>query len=339
MTRLRFSLFGLFLVTFSGKAEQVPLPKLPDGPLEMRVAHVVNPRLPRLSRARLYVLLAATARTAREHFGVELRFEQPIVEIPIAEAFAAIPPGRVRIARESIYDFKSGRGDPASLARSYGKAFREGGEPLAGMIAYARPHTGPLREPTFEALGDALARLQLERIERWRSVRALDGGPAIDASPYNEFAMWIQLGYTELPYEIVLTNQMIASVEHLFPSVHSAMRGGYTNGVTTYSRRSALKTAAIWSTFGFTSDDPWVAQMRDGERYEGHEAAVLAGVAATHELGHQLFHILHPFGAEACVMYPVPMLAFRAWAAKLSAKDCPLGSRPELKPGVYKFVY
>jgi hypothetical protein len=305
----------------------------------MRVAHIVNPRLPRLSRARLYVLLASMARTAREHFGVELRFEDPIEEIPIDKVFAAIPPERVRAAREAIYDFKSGKGDRTRLEREFGKGFRESGQRLEGMLAFARPHTGPLKEASFESLGRALARMELERIQGWKSVRALDGGPAIDATPYNEFPMWLQVGYTHLPYEILITNQVIASVEYTFPAVHAAIRGGYSNGITTYSSASKFGTTSIWSTFGFTTGDPWVTKMREGETYEGHEAAVLAGIAAAHEIGHQLFHFSHPFGATACVMNPVEMFAYRAWASKLSAKDCPIGSRPEIKPGAYKFVY
>ena len=334
-----FILLAILMGGFCVEAAEVPLPKLPDGPIEMRVAHIVNPRLPRLSRARLYVLLASMARTTREHFGVDLRFEQPIVEIPIERAFAAIPPERVRAAREAIYDFKSGRGDRARLEREFGKGIRESGERLAGMLAYARPHTGPLKEQSFESLGRALARLELERIQGWKAVRALDGGPAIDATPYNEFPMWLQLGHTALPFEILITNQVIASVEYTFPAVHAAIRGGYSNGITIYSKASRFGTASIWSTFGFTTADPWVTKMREGEAYEGHEAAVLAGIAAAHEIGHQLFHFSHPFGAQACLMNPVEMFAYRAWASKLSAHDCPIGSRPEIKPGAYKFVY
>ena len=329
----------LFVVSGTANPAEVPVPKLSDGPIEMRVAHIVNPRLPRLSRARIYVLLASTARTAREHFGVDLRFEQPLVEIPIAEAFAAIPPENARAARESIYDFKTGKGDRKRLEREFGKNFRESGDQLAGMIEYARPHTGPLRAASFEALGEALARLQLERVQGWKNVRALDGGPAIDASPYNEILLWMQLGRADLPFEILITNQVIASVEYILPEVHTAIRGGYSNGVTTYSKSSRFQAAAIWSTFGFTTNDPWVTKMRDGETYEGHEAAVLSGISAAHEIGHQLFHFSHPYGAQACLMNPVEMFAYRAWAAKLSAQDCPIGSRPELKPGATKILY
>ncbi len=304
----------------------------------MRVAYLVNPRLPRMTNAQMEVLLAATRNTARAHFGVDLRFAL-VQEIPIATLFERIPAKRRSTAFEQVYDFKTGKGDPDRLATAFGKEFKASGEPLAELIAYTRNHTGKLKEESYEALGAALSALQLSRIERWKNIKALDGGPAIDALPYNEFTMWIALGYADVPFELVLTNQLIASVEYVFPAVHSAIRGGYSNGVTTYSTSSRFKTMSVWSTFAFTSDDKWVKQMRDGESYNADEAARLAGISAAHEIGHQLFHFVHPFGQNACVMNPVPMFAYRAWAEKLSAKDCPIGSSPAMRPGAYKFLY
>ncbi|NJS35838.1 MAG: hypothetical protein HC765_04400 [Brachymonas sp.] len=65
----------------------------------------------------------------------------------------------------------------------------------------------------------------------------------------------------------------------------------------------------------------------------------MAGIAASHELGHQLLHLLHPFGQKHCLMNPVPMFAYRAWAKQLSAKDCALGSSKEMTPGAHRFHY
>ena len=319
-------------------SDVVPLPELPPGPIEMRVAYVVNSRLPRMNQAQLEILLTATWNAVREHFGVDLRFA-PVQEIPIETLFERIPAKRRSTAFEQLYDFKTGKGDSDRLAKAFGAGFKEGGEPLADLIAFARPHIAELKERSYEALGVALSGLQLSRIERWKPIKALDGGPAIDATPYNEFTMWIALGYANVPFELVLTNQLMASVEYVFPAAHAAIRGGYSNGVTTYSNSSRFKTMSVWSTFAFTTDDEWVRQMRDGESYNAGEAARLAGISAAHEIGHQLFHFLHPFGQSACVMNPVPMFAYRAWVEKLSAKDCPIGGSAAMRPGAYKFLY
>lgn len=324
--------------TLSGQARTVPLPKLPAGPVTLRVVHVINPRLPRMNDGQILILLNAVKETSRQHFGVELTFA-PVEELSIAAFFERIPEQRRQQALQHTYDFKTGTGNPQQLADDFGRRLREEGEPLPPMLRYAKPYLGELSQPSYEALGGALARLQLERIKRWQTVPALDGGPAIDASPYNEYTMWDLAGYGDIPFELVITNQIIASVENIDPSVHTAIRGGYNNGLTTYSRSSRFQTYSVWSTFAFTTDYPWVKEMRNGESLNAAEAARLAGIGAAHELGHQLFHFLHPYDNIACVMNPVPMFSYRAWADKLSPRDCPIGSSPPMQPGAFKFSY
>ncbi len=319
----------------------VPLPKLPAGPIDLRVAYLVNARLPRMNAEQLGVLLAATQQAAQEHFGVELRFTGAPVEIPIAQAFAAIPATRREAALKDTYDFKTGRGDRARLDKAYAQEFAQGQGPLSELIAYAQPYAPGLRtDSTATEFGAAMAALQLQRLQGWRATRALDGGPAIeDGNEFNAYPMWVALGYSHLPYELVLTNQLIASIEYVDPEVHSAVRGGYANGLTTYSQEARFGTMSVWSTYGFTGNDPALVQWRHGERYEPLEAARLAGLSAAHEIGHQLFHFLHPYAKPACLMDPVPMFAYRAWAKGLSARDCPVGSDPALVPGAYRFRF
>jgi hypothetical protein len=318
-------------------AELVPLPNLSTQPVEMRVAYLVNRRLPRMDQVQLQALLASTQRAVREHFGVEVRFSGPR-DVFIEDAFAAIPDAVRRRLMRGVFDFKSGRGDRRRLGVAFARGFKEGGESLPDMIDFALPHAPSLtKQSSLEEFGAAMAELHLRRLDEWRMLKALDGGPAIDAGEFNEFMMWIALGYSDLPYELVLTNQVIASVEYVLPAVHASVRGGYTNGITTYNKQSRLGTMAIWSTFAFTGNDEFLLRWRDGERYDAIEAAQLAGLAATHEVGHQLFHFQHPFSRPACLMSPVPMFAYRAWARKLSARDCAIGSDAAMTPGANKF--
>lgn len=333
-------LCAAFLSSGNAEAEskELPLPKLPSGSVELRVVHAINPRLSHMSAEQLQVLLSAVKTTAQQYFGVTLRFP-PVDEIPLVALVQQLPADRWRERRKSIYDFKEGRGDPRRLATSFAGLLKQSGESLPAMTAYVKQHMRELEENSYEALGAALAELQLKRIERWKRIKALDGGSVIDAAPYNELEMWLALGYGDVPYELVLTNQPIVSVEYGSVGVHTAIRGGYTNGLTTYSKRARFGTYSVWSTFAFTNNDEWIKQLRGGETYRPHEAARLAGIHATHELGHQLFHLLHPYGRSACIMSPVQMLAFRAGAEKFSPKDCPLGSNPAMRPGAYKFRY
>lgn len=336
--RLALAALALLLGTRAAIAATVPLPVLPEGPVEMRVAYAVNPRLPRMDAQQLAIALEAMQRAVREHFGIELHFA-PVTEVTISSLFDTIPRARRTKALQESYDFKSGQGQRAELDRGFARGFREGGESLDEMIAFARPHTGAIEPATFEVFGARIAALQLERVERWRTRLALDGGPAIDSQPFNEFPMWLALGFGDVPFELVLTNQLIAGVENVLPAVHTAVRGGYSNGLTTYNRLSRYGTVSVWSTYAFTGNDAQLVQWRGGETYTREEAAQLAGLSGAHEIGHQLLHVLHPFGQPACLMSPVPMFSYREWASKLSAAQCPVGSNPAMRPGAYKFNY
>jgi len=318
------------------KQQTLPLPVLPEGPVVLRVAYVVNPRLPKMSNEQLKILLTATQKTARDHFGIDIHFT-PVVEIPIETLFHEIPESARLNAARHIYDFKKNQGNLYHLINAFSKGLRQSDEPLAAMINYAQPYMKEPIENSYESLGNALARIQLERIKQWQSVKALDGKSVIDESTYNEYMMWDALSYGNMPYELVLTNQIIASTEDIDPAVHTAIRGGYCNGVTFYNKQSRYGTYSVWSTFAFSSDKE-LKQIRSGEAYSPEEAAKLAGIGATHEIGHQLFHFQHPYGNTACVMNPVPMFNYRSWTNKLSPKDCEIGSSPAMVAGSNKFT-
>lgn len=319
----------------------VPLPHLPlpaEGPIELRVAHVINPRLPRMSDAQIAILLEQMARSTQEHFGLQVQFATP-VEIPIATVFASIPPKFTTLAQRLTYNPQSLFQRRSQLHEAFAKGLAGSGEPLAAQGAFAQQHAPDVDASSFDQLGKTLANLQLANIKRWSERKALDGSSVIDDSHYHEFLQWNHLGYGKLPYELVITNQIIASVEYALPSVHSAIRGGYTNGITSYNPLAKFGTYSAWSTYAFTDNDTDWLKWRAGESYSPDEAARLAGMAAVHELGHQLLHLLHPFSQKGCIMEPVPMFAYRAWSQQLSAKDCALHSSKAMTPGSYTFRF
>jgi hypothetical protein len=317
---------------------ELPLPKIDSQPLELRVAHVVNPRLPSMTDAQIRQMLEIMAQASSEHFGISIRFTTP-VEIPIAKAFENIPPKFMAIAKRDQYDFQSFFSRPSGLAKAFGEGLAVQGESLEDMALFAQKKGVKLNTKNFEAFGEDVAKLQLSRITEWSQLKASDGQSVIDDQPFHHYTAWNKIGYGQMPFELVITNQIIASVEYITPSIHTAIRGGFTNGITHYNALSRFGSSSIWSTFAFTQNDPgWIAR-REGEAYTPEEAARLAGLAATHEIGHQLLHLIHPFGQKGCIMEPVPMFAYRAWVNNLSAKDCPLNSSPAMKPGAYTFRY
>jgi len=314
----------------------LPLPALPDGVIELRVAYVKNPRLPEMTDAQLQLLLEIARQGVREHFGREVRFATP-ARLTVQEMFQRFTAEQSRFLNSGVYDFKTGRGDGVRLRKAYVQGIGRHKDNLDDQIEYVRPYLlAPLTGRSYEALSDALMQTHLARLRQFQAQRLPDGGLLIDDQPYNEYMFWGALDYIRFPYEIVITNQLIASVEYFDPEVHSAIRGGVSNGITAQNGGARFGSTSVVSTYPFIGDDTTTKELRGNEGYSSEDAAIYAAYLLVHELGHQLWHLGHPFDRKACVMKPVELLRFRAWVSQFSAKDCPLAASGPMKPGFVK---
>ncbi len=305
----------------------------PGATVQLRVVNATNPRLARMSPEQMHILLASAQKTVRENFGVNVEFTQ-VDEMGIERVFALIPPRVLAERKQFIYDFKSAIGDKQKLAAGINDTLASRGTKLDQGFAYAKPYLPETPPPkTLMEFSKLLSQVMLERLDNWRSVKAADGAPVLDTTPYNEWIYWDTLGYGKLPYELVITNQLLASAEYVDVDIHSAIRGGVSVGTTTYSRNSKFGAFIFWSTFPFQDNSKTTVQMRGGETYSAEEAAQLSGTYLAHEIGHLLFQFGHPFGQKSCVMSPVSMLRFRAWSQQIDSAACPIGSRPEMRVG------
>lgn len=339
--RLRFLGLGIILLLLGCKEAIVDdwkkssvQPVKPGSTVQIRVVQANNPRLPHMSPEQIQIMLASAQLTVWKNFGVYIEFtEAP--EVGIDSLFALIPPS-VKTAREdSIYDFKSGTGDKRQLAEGIHATLNEHGTKLDGALAFAKPYLPADAQPKdLTSLADLLASSMLERLEEWRHVNAADGAPVLDASPYNEWVYWDTLGYGDLPYDMVITNQLVASAEYYGVDIHSAIRGGVTVGTTSYSRTGKYGSYVFWSTFPFTDRSAISKRMRGDDEYSEVDAAELSGAYLAHEIGHLLLQLGHPFGQKACVMNPVSMLKFRQWFYQVYGPGCLMDSRPEMTSGV-----
>ncbi len=314
-----------------------PIP--PGATIHLRVAHAVNDRLPRMTPSQLDSLLAATRKTALEHFGVYLEFSE-VTETSVDALLALIPPQVRQAHMNEIYDFKSGTGDRKRLAPGILNTLQERGTKLADALAYARPYLPDTAQPrSLPELSTALAEVMLARLDDWRALKAADGKPVLDDTPRNEWILWDTLGYGALPYDVVISNQLVASAEFTAVEVHTAIRGGLTTGTTTFSRTGPYGSFVFWSTFPFTDTSAQSHALRGNEDYSATQAAELSGAYLAHEIGHLLFKFGHPFGHQACVMNPASMLHYRAWYEGLDARRCRIGSLPEMRAGAIPEAY
>ncbi len=308
-------------------------PIQPGATVRIRVVHAVNPRLEQFSPDYLRIVLASAQLTVWKNFGVYVEFSD-VPETSVDKLFALIPPA-IRDARlQSIYDFKSGSGDRKKLAEGIETTLTQRKTKLADALAFAAPYLPANAHPgDLKAFSELLADVMLDRLQQWRQVKAVDGGPVLDASPYNEWVYWDTLGYGNLPYDLVITNQLIASAEYYGVDIHSAIRGGVTVGTTSYNRTGKYASYIAFSTFPFLDNSANNRLLRGGEQYSKEDAAELAGAYLAHEIGHLLFQFGHPFGQTACVMNPASMLKFREWFDQIDNTKCTIGSRPEMTAG------
>ncbi|MBV8166739.1 MAG: hypothetical protein JO021_08095 [Alphaproteobacteria bacterium] len=333
--------FLLWLAGAAAAAEPArPLPSLPAGPIELRVVHVVNPRFARFDADQLAIMLAETRRVVRAHFGVEVVFT-PVETVEIASVFARFGPRLSQFLDRQLYDFRGGTGDRASLVASMRQELTKDARrtSLADLVAFASPYlTAPPRSNDLPGLAQAVIDTHLARLDTLANARALDGGPVIDARPYNEWFYWDTLGYTPLPWDVIITNQLVASAEYGELQIHSSLRGGITAGSTGQSGDGRMGAMAWISTFPFASDLPEIVLLRGGETYDPTTAARLAGAYLTHEIGHLLFHYAHPFGNAACVMTPARLLQFQAWLDGLDPTRCRPNDSPAMRPGAVRMM-
>jgi len=325
--------------------QQVPLPKVrPGATVKLRVAHVVNPRMAKLDAGQLRHLLDVTVTEARRQFGVVLEFRR-VETVGVADLFDRLEPAwRERLA-PSIVDFKSGieNIDPElrqSLNDGFLETFAANPARAEAIIAFAHPYLEePPQQGGLPALAAALTGTMLSRLDHWRTLEARDGRPLIDNTPYNEWVYWDALGYTRLPWDLVVTNQPVISAETYGADVHTALRGGITTGTTSHNIGSDLGAWAWISTFPFRHGDPMLTRLRGDKTYGPDQATTLAGAYFAHEIGHLLFHLGHPFDRPACAMAPARLLDFAEWLDGLDPLACPLGSDPTMVPGAVSLDY
>lgn len=343
---MRFPVFILLVATLLAGCKTGPewqqteiVPLAPGTTIHLRVAHAINDRFPYMTPEQMDIMLTATRKTVNEHFGVNVEFST-VTETHVDYLFSLISPKVLKARRSSIYDFKTGKGDPLKLAEAILTTLVQRGTSLEDAMNYARPYLPSSADPqSLEEFSALLAVVMLERLTYWQDIKAEDDRPVLDATPRNEWIYWDTLGYSDLPYDVVITNQLVASAEYVAVDIHSAIRGGVTVGTTTFSRNNHFGSYVFWSTFPFTDTSDLSKSLRGGESYTEEQAAELAGVYLAHEIGHMLFKFGHPFGQQACVMNPVSMLRFREWREHIDAAQCRIGSLPEMEVGAIPEYY
>ncbi len=319
-------------------AKTLPLPVL-QGVTHLRVAYADNPRFAPLPSKQLESILGHAVVAVHLHFGIKLSLGN-MEKIQMSELFSGIPAKARARAEKARLDATTYEPTRERLARATLKDLQEDGD-IYAQRAFALPYLlEPPEDNSPMAFARALVATQHRLLKTWADAPARDGKPLLGADRFNEYTWWLALGDTEMPYDLILTNQLIASAEWDGNSVHSALRGGVSNGITTQSHRSQFQLYSVVSSFPFLDGSEQTRHLRGEEGRPdtpAEESNRQMGLMVAHELGHQLLHLGHPYKNPHCVMTPPVRLAFRKWANGLSAEKCPLGESVANTRGAVKF--
>ena len=326
-------------------AEQrfVELPEIENRTVAPRVVYVENRRFPKVEVRDLWTVLRSAADLVQVHFGVTVEYPPSIPKLDIDDVFAGVVAKQPADFDNRIGDFRHGKVDREVVRRFLAETISKEKEPLVDQIAFARPYlVRPPEEETLDGFSRAVTDTFRSRLTHWTAVRLEDGYPVIGRVPgrpdlpHNEYVYWALMMKLGIDAEIVLTNQLVASVEYGPIPVHTSIRGGITGGSTEYNPTSRLG-ASVWvSLFPFLSDDSQIIELRKDSTYARSEALSYAGAMLAHEMGHQLLQLGHPWSNPACLMRPAQALDFASWVKGLDAEACRIGSSPAMLPGTVK---
>jgi hypothetical protein len=318
----------------------VKLPDLPDDTITLSVASVVNPRFPELTDKQLQQVLDKTSLMMMQHFGLSVDFKKP-VSVPIGNFFNHLQDNVIKERKKDIVKFSEvSEEERARMREGVYKRLTNYWNDREVVADYARPYLlTPYEGDDFQQLAKALVDTLLMRLQYWQDQNAEDGKPVINEEPYNEWVWWDNIGYGDMPYDVVITNQIVASAEVYDMSVHSSIRGGITAGTTTYSKKGQFSAYAYIMVYPMLNDTDMLMQLRNDEHYTDEQTTTYAAALLTHELGHLLLHLGHPFGNQNCIMSPTPLLKYREWYEGLDASQCQLGSEEMMTPGIAELEY
>lgn len=325
----------VFSISFYAEANTNEFLRVPyDGKVtNLRVLVLNNGRIAPLDASITNNLLAKAKSLAKTHLNLQIEFSEPDYA-DLKKIKSMLQPEDINWIKDQSLNLQLPE-DLKKLELALIKDLDLSNRINTEIYTYARPYL--LKQPadsSEQEFAAALSSTQSLIQKTWKARLLRDSSPLITSDLMNEFAFWDYLGYLPIPYEVVLTNQPIISSEKVGNSVHSALRGGVSNGITNSSLLSKNGAYSVVSIFPFFDKDRVTKALRNNLSYSKEDATTYAAAMLVHELGHQLLHLGHPFSNSACVMRPPLRLQFDTWFKALDPVKCKIGSSEAMMPGV-----
>ena len=321
--------------------DNVTLPDLSRQPIKLSVANVVNPRFKQLTNSQIDKILVRSQQLVKQYFDIDILFSD-VNTLSIESVFNGLDKTLIQNRSAEIVDISFiDKQDRENMQQALFKTLSLYRDNKNNVIEFAQPFLlhPDIKHKGFISFSYALADTLISRLSYWKSETAGDGKSVLDGSGYNQWVWWDSLGYGDLQYDVVLTNQLVASAEKYGMDVHSSIRGGLTAGTTTYSKKAQFSSYAYIMVYPMLNDTDLLATLRNDKTYSDEQIVNYSAALLTHELGHLLLHLGHPFGNKHCIMSPTVMLNYRDWYDHLDASLCAVGSSKSMQVGVIELEY
>jgi len=313
----------------------IALPDLSQQPIYLKVAYVDNSRFKRPTDKQLKKILLRSQQMVKQHFNISIEFSE-ISQLSIKNVFKRLEPKLIAQRSSEIVNINFiDKQSREVMQQAIFKTLSNYADNKKNVIDYAQPHLlqPEIKQKDFIGLSYALVDTLITRLQYWHKKQADDGKPVLDDLGHHEWVWWDSLGYTDLSYDILITNQLVASAEYFAMDVHSSIRGGLTAGTTTYNKNTVSNSYAYIMLYPMLNDSPLLTTLRQDVNYSEQQIINYSAALLTHELGHLLLHLGHPFGNKYCIMSPTVMLNYREWYDNLDASKCTVGSNSDMLPG------
>ena len=321
--------------------ENVALPDLSHQPVKLSVANVVNPRFKQLTDSQIKKILIRSQQLVKQYFDIDILFSEAET-LSIKLVFNGLDKTLIQNRRAEIVDINLiDKRDRENMQQALFKTLSLYRGNKNNVIEFAQPYLlhPEIKHTDFISFSYALADTLISRLNYWKNQTAPDGKSVLDGNEYNQWVWWDSLGYGDLQYDIVLTNQLVASAESYGMDVHSSIRGGLTAGTTTYNKNTQFNSYVYIMVYPMLNDTDLVTTLRQDETYTEQQIINYSAALLTHELGHLLLHLGHPFGNKHCIMSPTVMLNYRDWYDNLDADLCAVGSSKDMQAGAVELEY
>ncbi|MBT4711702.1 MAG: hypothetical protein HOB82_09300 [Alphaproteobacteria bacterium] len=315
----------------------VPVPELGDGPISLRVARAINPRFPNLAEEEISEVLALAGTLIHDQFGLTVQFDRGD-DYSVDELLMATPSPAIEFGAHYVFNMVDADRSPQVLVKWIADSLIDPRTDIFSARRYFENAIPGVTTMEIERLAEAIAENWMQGRLRWQDLTAQDGERVIDDIGH-QLAVWDFAGYGEFPFEIVITNLLVASVQLYKLDPRIMLRGGVVIGTTGFSRSGQFGAITTLSTFTMINDVGDLNELGPDPIFDRANATTYAAMILAREIGYMLLHLGPSWDNPSCVMFVVPPGGMGDHMRSLDPAQCPMGSERAMNPGAAAISY